>query len=427
MRKRHSSSRADLSSEQIKLGTPILRIAIVVHGRFDAFDLARGLQEAGAEVMLLTNYPTRVVRKFGVSGIRVKSAWWHGLLQRVLFWISPTIFEPIVLPLFARWACHVINNEQENDVVYCFSGVAEEVFRGLNQPKCMKVLVRGSSEIRFQRAILEEERRRAEAILGRNLVTDLPSAWSIAREEREYALADRIFVLSTFAKASFAASMVLPKVMVLTLGSDPKLFTVTRTAIDERRRRILSGQRLRVLTVGSFSLRKGAIDFLEVASQLKDRMNFVMVGKIGSDATAFAEKADGCIIFKQRVPHQELPRTYAAADLFLFPTIEDGFAVVLAQAQASALPTLTTTNSCGPDLIVEGQTGWVVPIRSPDKIVKRLLWCDTHRDTLARMVQAIYEKPSIRTWGDAGRDFLALIAEERAGAGLNLHPGQGFD
>jgi glycosyltransferase involved in cell wall biosynthesis len=177
---------------------------------------------------------------------------------------------------------------------------------------------------------------------------------------------------------------------------------------------MLERKRLKVLTAGTFSLRKGAIDLVNVAAELKDRMDFTMVGDVAADAADFAERARDSISFLPRVPHQELPRIYASADLFLFPTIEDGFALVLAQAGASALPTITTTHCCGPDLIADDKTGWVLPIRSPERLVERLLWCDAHREELAAMVQTLYEKPPICTWGDAARNFLALLAEARA-------------
>ncbi|WP_242046550.1 hypothetical protein [Cylindrospermum sp. FACHB-282] len=44
-----------------------LKIAVVVHGRFHAFDLARELIEQGNEVTLFTNYPKKIVEKFGIN------------------------------------------------------------------------------------------------------------------------------------------------------------------------------------------------------------------------------------------------------------------------------------------------------------------------------------------------------------------------
>lgn len=48
-----------------------MKIAIVVHGRFDAFDLARALIARGHDVTLFTNYPGWAVEPFGISNMCV--------------------------------------------------------------------------------------------------------------------------------------------------------------------------------------------------------------------------------------------------------------------------------------------------------------------------------------------------------------------
>src|SRR5688500_8529662 len=67
-------------------GEPIhpgkLKIAIVVHGRFHAFNLARALLERGHEVTLFTNYPKWAVERFHFPAERVRSFWVHGVLTR---------------------------------------------------------------------------------------------------------------------------------------------------------------------------------------------------------------------------------------------------------------------------------------------------------------------------------------------------------
>src|SRR5205823_1798152 len=92
-------------------------------------------------------------------------------------------------------------------------------------------------------------------------------------------------------------------------------------------------------------------------------------------------------------------------DVFVFPTIEDGYAVVLAQAAASGLPILTTVNCSGPDLVRENETGWVLPIRCPGSFVDRLRWCLAHRSELATMVGAAYDDFRPRDWSDVATDF----------------------
>jgi glycosyltransferase involved in cell wall biosynthesis len=101
----------------------------------------------------------------------------------------------------------------------------------------------------------------------------------------------------------------------------------------------------------------------------------------------------------------DLPASYNGADLFLFPTIEDGFAVVLAQAKAAALPILTTPHSAGLDLVTPGQDGWIVPVRQPAAIVERLSWCSANRPIVARVVKQVYDTFRPRDWNQVATHF----------------------
>src|SRR5206468_2646181 len=139
----------------------------------------------------------------------------------------------------------------------------------------------------------------------------------------------------------------------------------------------------------------------------RGRFQFRLIGPVAPEVTKLLAELHPLAEFIPKQPQRELPNWYAWGDLFVFPTIEDGFAVVLAQANASALPILTTTNCSGPDLIREEQTGWVLPIRSPEAFIDRLRWCDIHREELATMVRNIYNNFQPRDWADVAKDFEA--------------------
>src|SRR5262249_34160868 len=93
------------------------------------------------------------------------------------------------------------------------------------------------------------------------------------------------------------------------------------------------------------------------------------------------------------------------SDIFVFPTIQDGYAAVLAQAKASGLPIIASTNCAGPDLVTPGEDGWVVPIRTPAAIIDRLREADADRSRLAAMSEAVYDSFRPRDWSDVAADF----------------------
>jgi glycosyltransferase involved in cell wall biosynthesis len=385
-----------------------LKIAIVVHGRFYAFDLARELLHQGHDVTLFTNYPAAIVERFGIPKQHVRSFLLHGIVSRFLqrlnqFEWAPN-FEPFIHSWFSQWAALKLRKERY-EIIQIFSGIAEEALQSLAKEQSIKILVRGSAHIRTQFQLLEEEEQRS------NLKIDKPSSWIIDREEREYELADAIVVLSTFAKNSFIKQGFDPnRLKFLPLGTQLTHFRLDLSVIEQRCQRILSGQPLRILTVGTFSLRKGAIDLLKIAAKSDINFNFRFVGAIAHDATPLLQSGNKRIELIPKQPEFQLPQMYAWADLFIFPTIEDGYAVVLSQAQAAGLPILATENCAAPDIIETDQSGWILPIRDADRFMEKLQWCHTHRLELAQMVRHVYDDFQPRDWADVAKDFVHLCA-----------------
>jgi glycosyltransferase involved in cell wall biosynthesis len=266
------------------------------------------------------------------------------------------------------------------------------------------VLMRGSSHIRVQDALLREE----EARSGESL--DRPSEWMIERELREYALADHVLVLSSFAQRTFLDEQVpAGRVSMLPLGVDVSSFRVTAAEREARVQRISGAEPLRVLYVGAWSFQKGMLDLVEAARTLRaEPFEFRLVGPAAEETTRLFADATANVRLLGKRPQHLLPTEYAAADVFLFPTIQDGFGMVLTQAMAAGLPIVTTPNSAGPDFVDEGRNGWVVPIRQPAAIVDRLRWCLANRGALATMVQRLEGHGPARDWSEVGRDFAAI-------------------
>jgi glycosyltransferase involved in cell wall biosynthesis len=381
-------------------------IASIVHGRFFAFDLVRELLKQGSDVTLFTNYPAWATARFGVPAHATQSYTLHGVLTRALQKLGMADaagYEAFIHKLFGRWAARRVARGNF-DVIQCFSGVAEEVFRQCADTGQLKILVRASAHIAAQRALLLEEEQRSGMPVAK------PSAWMVERELREYALADRIVVLSRFCLDSFARHGVPEsKLWLLPLGVEVSRF---RSSIDEataRARRISSGRKLRVLTTGGFLVRKGAVDYVRIVEQLWDKFEFRWVGSVPREGLPFRTRLAGKASFVAKVPQYELKTHYDWADLYLYPTIEDGFPVVLSQAQAAGLPIIATPNSSAPDIVRDGENGWILPIRSPATFVEQLRWCDAHREELAQVACSSYGNSQPHDWSEVAARFRSLI------------------
>ncbi len=116
------------------------------------------------------------------------------------------------------------------------------------------------------------------------------------------------------------------------------------------------------LYVGRLDARKGIHEMLDgwqAAGFAPDEATLLLVGDgpQREELEARAAKMHGVVV-AGRVPYDELPPYYAAADAFLITTLEDNWSLVVPEAMASGLPILSSVyNGCWPEL-VRGENGW---------------------------------------------------------------------
>ena len=107
-----------------------MKIAVVVPGRFYAFDLAKALIERGHDVTVFTDYPKWAVRRFGLSDAYTRTLWPHGVMQRIAWRLGTLGVCPYPESWFYRWFGRWVSKQvsQESwDLVHCFSGSRSNV------------------------------------------------------------------------------------------------------------------------------------------------------------------------------------------------------------------------------------------------------------------------------------------------------------
>lgn len=384
----------------------MLRMALVAHGRFHAFDLARELRRLGHDVDLFGNYPAWAVERFGVDADGYRGLWLHGGVERVLDRLAPRVLRRTEAPRhrwFGRWAARALEG-RDRDVVLGWSGVSEELLGSTAVRAPCRVLMRGSAHIVEQAALLDDEARRT------GVAIEHPSAWMVEREQREYHRADHIVVLSEFARASFERHGVAAhRLSVLPLGVDVERFRAPAPALRSRTARVLDGGPIQVLFVGTLSARKGMKDLAAVARRCAHLpIAFTLVGPEVRETRAVLGEPGPNVTILERRAQESLPDVYAQADLFLFPTIEDGFGMVLTQAAAAGLVLLATDHCAAPELIAAGAQGWTVPIRDVDAMADRLEWCHVNRAEFVAMLTRASVARRTRSWSDVASAFAGL-------------------
>ncbi len=79
-------------------------------------------------------------------------------------------------------------------------------------------------------------------------------------------------------------------------------------------------------------------------------------------------------------------RYYRDADIFVFPSLTEGFGRVTLEAMACGLPVITTVNARG--IVEDGKTGFVIPIRDAKALAERIKYFYNNRDSVEKMGRA---------------------------------------
>jgi alpha-maltose-1-phosphate synthase len=226
--------------------------------------------------------------------------------------------------------------------------------------------------------------------------------WKLERKAAEVKLADHIFVASSFTKQS-----------LLSIGIPESAITVVPygSPIDYFHPQAKPDDTFRVLFVGRVGPRKGVHYLLEAWKSLNlTNSELLMVG-----VNEFPEHTVAINGANYRhipsVSHYALNQYYSSASVFVFPSLVEGFGLVLLEAMTCGIPIITTPNTAGPDIITDGVEGFIIPIRDVDALKAKLKWCDQNPDALAEMGKAARKKAEQLTW-ERYRSCLGMKVKE---------------
>ncbi len=225
------------------------------------------------------------------------------------------------------------------------------------------------------------------------------------RRRREWLAADIVIANSNFTRNSFAGyedssnpNKGLSKVFVVPYGAPPPDPLGVQGGSH--------GQGpLRVLWAGTLSVRKGFHYLIDAWKLLADANRHIEITLYGANSLpeSLTSRIPSEFRLRGSVPREELDAAYRAADVFVFPTLCDGFGMVATEAFSHGLPVITTPAAGAADLVQQGINGLLVPPRDPQRLAEALQWCLDHRSDLREMrVEALKTAVSWQ-WADYRR------------------------
>jgi glycosyltransferase involved in cell wall biosynthesis len=219
-----------------------------------------------------------------------------------------------------------------------------------------------------------------------------PSEAMVQRVEDEYRLADCIRVSSAWARRSLVDGGVDDhKIVVVPQGID-----ITRFQPAQRQAR--TGP-LKIVFVGSVSVGKGFQYLLQAMKRLGPRHSSLeIVGASGDPWSNRLLRRMSAGLNVTLAAGDPLP-AYQRGELFVLPTLHDGFGLVVAEAMACGLPVITTAG-CGASEWIAGDCGWVIPRGDAEVLTSAVDRALSQRQRLSEMGRA---RDTTSRWSGARR------------------------
>lgn len=388
----------------------MMKVSLVVGGRWHAFDLAKELEHSGVLYRLVTNYPKFKTRLWGIPDEKVVSLPLSLLLTKSVYRVGGEAlnmrWQYFLHQRFARPAARHLEG---SDIVHGWSSFSLPSLRWARENRVPFVLERSSAHMKVQCTILREEYEK----LGLQGPATHPGI--VRQELEEYSLADRISVPSIFVKRTFIEEgFTEERLFHNPFGTDLRSYIPGPKNDDV----------FRVVFAASLSVRKG-IHYLVEAFKLADIANseLCLIGGKTRETPKLIGIFDRRIRFVGHVALQKLTRLYQEGSVFVMASIEEGLALVQAQAMACGLPLICTRNTGGEDLlrmggvdpvmrengIEEFPAGFLVPPRDSAAIAFCLRALSSNKELRAQKAQsALKLREAGLDWSAYGRRCIGL-------------------
>ena len=291
----------------------------------------------------------------------------------------------------ASWLARVPSQRFHGLSLFCEKSL--EAARRTGVPTAVE---RSGAHIIEQLRLYEEERARLGLPLD-NPKDFYHSAAGIDRMRREYEIADRIVVSSSFVRDSFLkAGFPSSRLDVVPLGANftPAAWTPKPPAFS-------------VLTAGNDAIRKGMVDVLDAFSLAGlDDATLYFRSPAPPYLTDRLRALGERVVLLPPMEHRLLRRYFETATVFCLLSIEDGFGMVVGEAMSLGCPVVVTKNVGASDMVTEGVDGFVVDIRRPEKVAERLVKLHDDPELLRSMSKAAVRKAAEFGWDRYATELL---------------------
>ena len=225
----------------------------------------------------------------------------------------------------------------------------------------------------------------------------------LAQKDEELLLADRIFVASSFtAKSLQNFSEKLATIEIIPYG-----FPV----VAAKREYLKLKQRpLKILFVGGLSQRKGIAELFAAVNTFGKNIALTIVGKKVTMDCAALDTQLSKHKWIPSLPHHEILLLMREHDVLAFPSLFEGFGLVITEAMSQGTPVITTERTAGPDLINHGENGWLIEAGSTASLKAVIDELLSKPEIIINCGKAAIETARARPWEKYGAELARAIS-----------------
>lgn len=277
-------------------------------------------------------------------------------------------------------------------IVIASQGGATRTFRRAQRTGSRAVLIASTPHAGAERELIAVEERRLR--LARKPFSTLVLRARTERIQREYQMADLILANSDFTRRDLVAHGIQSSKIVTTpLGVDLGLFAPRHYSVN--------ADATRLVYVGSVSPRKGLWFLADALARMNGEGASVqcdLYGTAQQDYLRLLRTHSGASVMTYHGPisHHRLADAYENADFFVFPSLSDGFGLVIYEAMACGVPVIVT-DRCGAE-VRHNDNGLVVPAGDSQALYRAIRRMSEDPELRARLAQAGRRAALSSTW-----------------------------
>lgn len=215
----------------------------------------------------------------------------------------------------------------------------------------------------------------------------------LMRKDEELELADCIFVASSFTKESilkyYPHSLSSP-IKVIPYGF-PNVY-------EERTYENNSNRKLKFLYVGRLSQSKGLSYLFEAIDEYHDDIELTIVGYNSYPSCIALQNQLKKHKYIGTLAHDNVLKEMRKADVLIFPSLFEGFGMVITEAMSQGTPVIATNRTCAIDFIRNGENGWLVEAGSTSSLISAINDVLMKKDKLALIGKEAAKTAKLRSW-----------------------------